>query len=236
MCRAERRDDGFAAATLTWVSGASTESVAAAYDEVAELYTEMFRDAMVQMPFDRAALALFAELVPEGLVADVGCGPGRITGHLDSLGLNVFGLDASAEMIRFAREIHPHLRFEHRSMTSIDAPDCSLSGIVAWYSIIHMPPEQLPEVFAEFGRALAGEGLLQLAFQAADDGADMQPYDHRVAPCTRWSPERLEQLVRPHGFVPVARMLRQAEGTERTPQGYLLVRKSQGSAAASADS
>ena len=221
---------------------ANSEAVAAAYDEVAELYTGLFRDAMVNAPVDRAMLGLFAELVraeDRGPVADLGCGPGRITGHLDALGLNTFGLDASAEMIRMAREVHPNLRFEHRSMEKLDVADGGLGAIVAWYSIIHMPPEQLPELFAEFARALAADGYLMLAFQAADDGADRQPYDHKVAPVVRWSPEGLAAMLRPHGFVPVVRMVRAPEPDERCPHGYLLVRKSAtpaGSDAGRADS
>lgn len=68
---------------------ANSDAVAAAYDEVAELYTNLFRDAMVNAPVDRAMLGLFAELVQaedRGPVADLGCGPGRITGYLDALG------------------------------------------------------------------------------------------------------------------------------------------------------
>ncbi len=213
--------------------------MAAAYDDVAELYTNMFRDAMVQRPFDRAFLALFADLVREGtpgVVADVGCGPGRITGHLDGLGLRTFGLDASAEMIRMARDVHPHLRFDHAPMERIDVADGELAAIVAWYSIIHMPPEQLPDVFAEFARAIAPEGLLLLAFQAADDGIASQPYDHRVAPVVRWSPVRLTELLRPAGFAPVTHMVCAPGPDERTPQGYLLVRKSAGTEAGAGDS
>jgi 2-polyprenyl-3-methyl-5-hydroxy-6-metoxy-1,4-benzoquinol methylase len=36
-------------------------------------------------------------------VADVGCGPGRITGLLRGLGLDVFGIDLSPAMIELAR-------------------------------------------------------------------------------------------------------------------------------------
>ncbi|WP_025353564.1 class I SAM-dependent DNA methyltransferase [Nocardia nova] len=211
------------------MSAANTESVAAAYDGVAELYTNICRDVMMNQPVDRAVLAVFAELVdagPPGVVADLGCGPGRITGHLDRLGLSVFGLDASAEMIRIAREVHPHLRFEHAPMEKLAVGDGELAGIIAWYSVIHLLPEQLPEVFGEFARALAPGGLLQLAFQAADDGADMQPHDHRVAPVTRWSPRRLTELLRPAGFTPITHSIRVADPDERTPHGYLLVRKS----------
>lgn len=208
---------------------ANTDAVAAAYDEVAELYTDMFRNAMDDLHWDRAMLAVFAELLtrdgPGGPVADLGCGPGRVTGHLDSLGLNVFGIDASAEMIRMAEQVHPQLRFDRAPMEQLTVADGELAAIVAWYSIIHMPPEQLPDVFAEFARAVRPEGLLLLGFQAADEGFDMQPYDHKVAPVTRWSPSRLMELLRPHGFAPITRMVREPAADERCRHGYLMARR-----------
>jgi SAM-dependent methyltransferase len=66
----------------------------AAYDAVAGLYAELFSDVLETLPVERAVLAAFAELV-EGPVADLGCGPGHVTAHLRSLGLDVFGVDLS---------------------------------------------------------------------------------------------------------------------------------------------
>lgn len=59
---------------------------------------------------DRAVLAGFAELVQAagaGPVADLGCGPGRVTAHLDALGLPAFGVDLSPEMVALARRHLP---------------------------------------------------------------------------------------------------------------------------------
>jgi len=50
----------------------------AAYDTVASEYARLLADALDGMPWDRAVLATFAELVSRdrlGPVADVGCGP-----------------------------------------------------------------------------------------------------------------------------------------------------------------
>ena len=87
----------------------------ASYDTVATGYAERFGDELDAKPLDRAMLAGFAELVRAagaGLVADVGCGTGRVTAHLDRLGLPVFGIDLSPGMIEVARRTYPGLRFE----------------------------------------------------------------------------------------------------------------------------
>ncbi|MQY27136.1 class I SAM-dependent methyltransferase [Nocardia aurantia] len=196
-----------------------------AYDEVAELYAGLFATELDTKPFDRAMFAAFAESAGDGPVADLGCGPGRITGHLRALGLDAFGVDISPEMIRLARAAHPQLRFELGPMQQLDAADSSIGGIVAWYSIIHTPPQLLPEVFAEFGRVLRPGGPLLLGFLAADAPHDVQPYDHRVAPAFRWATSRIEEMLRPYGFDVEARLSREPVEPERCPQAYLQVRK-----------
>ncbi|WP_198654485.1 class I SAM-dependent methyltransferase [Nocardia aurea] len=115
-----------------------------AYDTVAADYAELLRDELDTKPLDRAMLAAFAELVqaPDaGQVADLGCGPGRITAHLQSLGVNAFGIDLSPQMVAVARRSHPDLRFEQGSMTALDLADGAVGGAVAWYSTVHTPPE-----------------------------------------------------------------------------------------------
>ncbi|MBF6328890.1 methyltransferase domain-containing protein [Nocardia transvalensis] len=189
----------------------------------------MFERHLDVQPFDRAMLGVFAELVRadgNGTVADIGCGPGRITTYLDELGLDVFGIDLSPEMIRLARAAHPQLRFDKGTMEELALADGSLSGIVAWYSIIHTPPERMPNVVGEFRRVLVEGGHLLLGFMAVDDSQDVQPYDHKVAQASVWPLRALARLLHDGGFEPVARMLREPEGEERTRHGYLLVRKS----------
>ncbi|WP_327149085.1 class I SAM-dependent DNA methyltransferase [Nocardia sp. NBC_01329] len=198
-----------------------------AYDAVASLYAELFSDMLDALPLERALLAAFAELVQAhggGPVADIGCGPGQVTAHLRALGSNTFGVDLSPAMIALARQAYPELRFEEGSMTALDLPDEVLGGILAFYSIIHLPPEQLPVVFTEFQRVLAPGGYLLLGFFA---GPDAQPreFDHKVALAYRWSPDSLAELLAAAGFVEVGRLLREPHEGERGRQAQLLVRK-----------
>jgi ubiquinone/menaquinone biosynthesis C-methylase UbiE len=209
-------------------SNAEAASTRAAYDDVAELYTEFVKDKLAVMPFDRAMLGVFAELVgvkDSGVVADIGCGPGRITEHLTSLGIDAFGVDLSPEMIRIARQTYPKLRFDEGSMDNLALDDDSLAGIVAWYSIIHLPPERVPEVLTEFHRVLAPEGHALLGFFATDASDVVEAFDHKVIRAYRWSPRRLTELLRTAGFVTIAQLLREPEPGERFQQGCLLVVK-----------
>ncbi|MCM6777552.1 class I SAM-dependent methyltransferase [Nocardia sp. CDC159] len=204
-----------------WADVAATR---AGYDALAEKYAEIAAGEMDKRPFDRAMLRAFADVV-RGTVAELGCGPGRIAAHLHGLGLDVFGIDLSPEMIRLARAAYPRLRFDQGTMEDLALADGALGGIVAWYSIIHTPPERIPAVFTEFGRVLADGGHLLLAFQAVDDATDVLAHDHAVAQAYWWSLRGLESRLRDAGFRPIARLWREGDPDERGPQGYLLATK-----------
>ncbi|MGW5053701.1 class I SAM-dependent DNA methyltransferase [Actinokineospora sp. NPDC004072] len=195
----------------------------AAYDGVASLYAELFSDILASLPLERALLAAFADLVT-GPVADVGCGPGHLTAHLHSLGVDAFGIDLSPAMIATAREAHPHLRFTEGSLTAIDVPDGALGGILASYSTIHTHPDDLPAAFTEFARALTPGGHLLLGFFATDDPLP-QAFDHKVTRAYRWSPDTLAALLTQAGLTEVARLRREPLEGERFHQAHLLFRK-----------
>ncbi|WP_309109946.1 methyltransferase domain-containing protein [Saccharothrix sp.] len=208
------------------------EPTRAAYDTVAESYHEALKDVLAEnragSVLDRAMLGAFAELVT-GRVADVGCGPGRITGHLAALGLDVFGVDLSPEMVAIARRTHPDVRFEVGSMTALDLPDGSLGGLVAWYSVIHVPPAEHPAVFAEFHRVLAPGGHLLLGFQVGDEAKHItEAYGHSGldAMAYRLNVDKVAADLAGAGFTPHTTLVREPlEEYEKTPQAYVLVRR-----------
>lgn len=206
----------------------------AAYDTVAVDYAALLRTELAHKPSDRAMLAAFVDYVHAagaGPVGDIGCGPGRVTAHLRDLGSTAFGVDLSSGMIEVARRTYPDLRFDLGSMTDLDLADGSLGGVVAWYSIIHIPPELLPVVFAEFHRVLAPGGCLLLAFQVGDERVRLeQAYGHTVS-CDvyRLSPDRIVELVNRSGLVVHTRLLREPERQEKVQQAFILARKPEAS-------
>jgi ubiquinone/menaquinone biosynthesis C-methylase UbiE len=200
------------------------------YDTMAVDYTDMVSGDIEGRPLDRALLATFAELVrADGNrpVADVGCGPGRITVVLHQLELDAFGVDLSPTMVELARRKYPHLRFEVGSMLALNLPSASLSGLLAYYSIIHIPRQRRHEVFAEFHRVLAPGGHLMLAYQVGDDTRHYdEAFGKRVnLDFHRQQPHEIAELLRSAGFDLWATVVKQPEGTERTPQGITIARK-----------
>ncbi|MFJ9886035.1 class I SAM-dependent methyltransferase [Streptomyces sp. NPDC091287] len=206
------------------------------YDTMAPAYVEFARGELAAKPLERALLSAFAELAAAGgglPVADVGCGTGRVTAHLHELGLglDMFGIDLSPRMVAVAREEHPGLRFEEGSMLDLGLPDASLGGLLAWYSTIHVPDEELPRAFGEFHRVLAPGAHVQLGFQVGDEllrfteawGMEVSLDFHRR------QPERIAELLREAGLEVVSRVWRERETDgpfpERAPQGFVLARR-----------
>jgi SAM-dependent methyltransferase len=201
-----------------------------AYDLVAEDYADLLRDSLAESPVDLGVLSTFALSVAAsggGHVADLGCGPGRITGHLASLGLDIFGVDLSPGMVEVARRDHPELRFEVASMAELPIAAGALAGALAWYSIIHTPDDRQPRLFSEFARVVRPGGWLQLAFQVGDDVVHLtRAYGHDLELHTRrQNPQRLRQLLQDAGFEPFAELTRRPVPPEKSPQGYLLARR-----------
>lgn len=206
----------------------------ASYDAIADEYAARFQGELATKPVERAVLASFAECVRAdggGPVADVGCGTGRVTGHLRDLGLDAFGIDLSPRMLAEARRHHPELRFEEGSMLALDLPDGELGGLLAWYSTIHVPDEHLPLAFAEFFRVLAPGGHLLLGFQAGDSVLHLDEAFGRdvVLDFRRRQPERVAELLTAAGLSVRVRTVREIDTEsafpETAPQAFVMARK-----------
>lgn len=202
-------------------------ATAAAYDAMSERYAEFVRGDLMEPPLDRAVLAAFADYVRAaggGLVADLGCGQGRIGRHLAGLGLHVTGIDLSPALIEIARATYPGLRFQTGSMHALPLSDATLAGIVTWYSVIHAAPGDVPAYFTEFARVLQPGGhLLAAFFEAANE--PVTPFDHAVTTAYRWPVSDLAALAGSAGFTEVGRMSREPGDGERFPRGHLLLRR-----------
>jgi SAM-dependent methyltransferase len=166
----------------------------ASYDTVAVSYASQARASLATAPHLHSALELMASMVAAaggGPVADVGCGPGHVTARLHELGVAAFGIDLSPAMIDLARHDHPGLRFEVGSMTDLQLADASVAWLLAFWSLIHVPDDEVPTVFGHFWRVLRPGAPLLIGFHAGDGsrlktagygGHPMKVHVHRRQP------------------------------------------------------
>jgi SAM-dependent methyltransferase len=207
----------------------TNDDLRATYDTVAADYARIIPGLSAESPLEIAFLDRFADEVATrgGLVADIGCGPGRITAYLASRDVNAYGIDLSPMMIAVAAKAHPELRFETGAMSALPIEDGVLAGALAWYSTIHTPVEELPGVYREFARVLAPGGVLLIGFHAGSGVVKVtRSYGHEVdVELQLFDAAELTRLLTKAGFAVDATLVREAVGGERRPQGFLLAHK-----------
>jgi ubiquinone/menaquinone biosynthesis C-methylase UbiE len=147
-----------------------TGSIRNSYDGLAVEYADRIANELQHKPLDRELLGRFAaQCKPVDEVCEMGCGPGHVARYLRNLGVNIFGLDLSPGMLAQARRLNPDIVFRQGDMQALSLRDHSLAGIVAFYAIVNLPAESLPQVFREMNRVLRPGGLLLLAFHVGGE-------------------------------------------------------------------
>jgi SAM-dependent methyltransferase len=145
---------------------------------------------------DRLCITRWAERI-DGPVLDAGCGPGHWTDFLHRRGVEVQGVDLVPEFIDSARARFPGTPYRVASLRDLGVPEGSLHGVLAWYSLIHVQPDDLPAVFSAIARALTHRGHLLIGFF---EGPAAQSFDHAVAPAYYWSVEQMQLMLNEAGF------------------------------------
>ncbi|HEY1178670.1 MAG TPA: class I SAM-dependent methyltransferase [Phytomonospora sp.] len=177
--------------------------VARNWDARADRYLELFGDELAGKPFDRDALAAFADLVGEGgRVCDAGCGPcGHVAGLLAERGLEVVGVDLSPRCVELSRIQRPDLRFDVRDQRDIAALG-PFDGLVSYYSLHDQPRSVLPGTLSAWAGAIRPGGrLLVVAKEGTADGEIDDPIGTGIR--VHWAehtPEDLRAAAEAAGF------------------------------------
>jgi SAM-dependent methyltransferase len=154
------------------------ERVRAAYDTIAGDYDRHIGDELDSKPLDRKLLETITELVKEGTIADVGCGPGHVTRFLAALHDDVIGIDLSPQMIAVAKDRAPNLRFLVASMLDLPVASGQWAGAVALYSIIHFDESERADAWRQLAKAVRPDGWLLVAFHVDSAEADVGGAKH----------------------------------------------------------
>jgi SAM-dependent methyltransferase len=127
------------------------------YDLTAEETAQAWYPQNVLMPTIRD----FCSLLPDRpRVLDLGCGAGYESKRLASIDARVVGVDYSEESIRIARERTPECRFEVLDFRQLDDRFGDFDGVFACASLIHISPEELPDVLWRIANVLKPGGYL----------------------------------------------------------------------------
>jgi ubiquinone/menaquinone biosynthesis C-methylase UbiE len=141
------------------------ENLQASYDRVAAEYAQRIFNELQYKPLDRQLLdRLAASVPPDGIICDLGCGPGQVARYLRDGGAHVIGVDLSAQMIAEAQRLNPDIEFQSGNMLALPVEDEAWAGIAAFYSLIHVPRDEVVTALHELKRVLQPGGLLLTAF------------------------------------------------------------------------
>ncbi|MFI6642154.1 class I SAM-dependent methyltransferase [Streptomyces sp. NPDC050504] len=202
--------------------------VRASYDAVADEYRDRIGDELAGKPLDRALLAaLVEEAGPGAPVADLGCGPGHVTGWLAERGARAVGVDLSPAMVELAGRERPGVEFRVGDLLDLPAADGEFAAAVALYSVIHLRPEELVAAFAEARRVLRPGGRLLVAFHAGNEVRHLSEWwGHRVDVDFRFhGTGSVVDALRAAGLGVVARLERGPyPGEAETERAYVLAR------------
>lgn len=192
-----------------------TDEVKRAYGTQARDVAEMLGAEVSPTDPDRTAIEPWANTV-KGRLLDVGSGTGRWTGHLAGLGHDVDGLEPVEHFVDIARNAHPAVLFRLGSIADLADSDDRWAGILAWYSLIHMGPEDLSHALATLRSVLEDEGTMLMSFFS---GHSLEPFNHPVTTAYLWPLPDMARALNQAGFEVVRKCW---DG--RTPHAIMLVR------------
>lgn len=167
------------------------------FDRIGKRYDESFieRDAQVA-----EGNWLIGQLPVSARVLDLGCGSGLPTcKQLIDAGVDVVGIDESAEMLALAEEQAPGGRYLHRDLRNV-ADLGEFDAVVAFFSLIMLPKNDVLPLLTQLRGQLRGPKLLQVAMVLGD--FDQFPIVFMGEPIavTAYPPDDLAHVVERAGF------------------------------------
>lgn len=172
------------------------DEVTRAYGSRAAGLADMLGTVVDPRDPDRGVIEPWAGSIA-GRILDLGAGTGRWSGHLAGLGHDVVGLEPAPEFVEIARRTHPTVEFRQAAIADLEGSAEHWSGILAWYSLIHLGPDALPTALSTLRGVLADGGRLLVSFFA---GPRPETLAHPVTTAYRWPMADMTRALAGAGF------------------------------------
>jgi SAM-dependent methyltransferase len=142
-------------------------TVAASYDRIAERHA--IWAASVRKEERARFTALLIDACPRGAsLLELGCGTAGATTQALAGHFELTGVDISARSIEIARRVLPSAEFICADMTLLSLPPVSFDTVAAFYSLIHVPREELVGLFGRVFSWLKPGGLFVATLNGSD--------------------------------------------------------------------
>lgn len=148
-------------------------------------------------------------------ILDLGSGHGINADFMHSKNCDVIGIDLSQKMIEYAKKKYPYIDFRLGDMTKLSFPNGSFDGILASYSLIHLPKEAIAPVLAKLNSILRSGGIIYLSVQSGKSTQGF--YSHPTIPTDKvflniFSKEEILDLLRENSFETVSHHVKEPKG------------------------
>ena len=138
-------------------------------DKTLEYYNanaEKFVESTLSVDFSQVQCEFLNLLMPESYIFDFGCGSGRDTKYFLEQGFYVDATDGSEEMCYIASN-YTGIQVRRLLFEELDE-DKKYDGIWACSSILHLPKNELKDVFMKMFKALKEDGIIYTSFKYGD--------------------------------------------------------------------
>ena len=144
--------------------------VAQGYDRMSRRYLEW--SSRIEDDPRNTMVARMAERLLDGArVLELGCGAGMPSTRELAQRFRVTAVDISRAQLEMARRNVPDAEFIEADVAALEMPDESFDGVVALYTLSHVPREEHAQLFSRINRWLVPGGLF-LATLGATDSPD----------------------------------------------------------------
>ena len=143
------------------------------YDRIGAEYERW--SAKANDPARERYLRVVLNGLPEGAaVLDLGCGSGKLLTRRLAERFRVTGVDLSSRMVELARRNVPSATFIRADMASVEFPPDHFAGVCAFYSLTHLPPEDLPVLLRKVQGWLKPGGLFVASMGTGEDPGSVE--------------------------------------------------------------
>ena len=113
------------------------------------------------------------------LIIDLGGGSGKLTNYFNEKGYKAICYDFSENMKKYAENTYPNIQFILDDIVNIKNHfnKKAIDGIIAMYSLFHIPKENINQLFKDINNVLKNNGLFCFSLQlgSGEDFVD-EPY------------------------------------------------------------
>ncbi len=139
-----------------WLSGSDVPDESKQYNAFADKYSEIFAEN--NQDSITAYFRQFDFSLEGKKVLDLGCGDGFDLQEMKRRGAIIYGIDASEEMVRLAKEKHTDGHIQIGYFDQIPLPDASMDVVISKWALQTSP--EIDPIYKEIARVLKPGGTL----------------------------------------------------------------------------